>query len=108
MRRYWEDPANYPIDPNRIDLAREFRDDIRGPHGEELRYILHRMRATPVKGKFVLVIVEPYRKWQIGQIRERGKPIQIVDEQIYEDLDQAEWEVFKLRWCELTGQTLRI
>ena len=51
MRRYWEDPANYPIDPNRIDLAREFRDDIRGPHGEELRYILHRMRATPVKGK---------------------------------------------------------
>ena len=108
MRRYWEDPARYPIDPSRIDLAKEFRDNIRGPHSEELRYILHRMRATPVRGKFVLVIVEPYRKWRIGRIGQRGKPIQIVDKKIYEDLDRAEWEVFKLRWRELTGRTLRI
>ena len=108
MYRYWESTASYPVDPERTDLAREFRGNIRGPHSEELRYLLHRMRATPVRGKYVLIVVETFRKWRIGRIGERNQPIEAVDDRIFDNLDEAEWAVFKLRWRDLTGQELRI
>lgn len=108
MRRYWEDAAVYPVDPERTDLALEFKENIRGPHSEELRYILHRMRATPVRGKYILAIVEPFRSWRIARISERGSPIEAVDDRIFTDPSEAEWEVFKMRWVDLTGQELRI
>ena len=109
MRRYWQDPAIYEIDPNRTDLAEEFRNNIRGPHSEELRYVLHRMRALPIKGKYVLLTKTNYREWVIGQLTgRRGEPARVVDERVFNDLDEAEWKVFKLRWRDLTGQELQM
>ena len=106
MHCYWDGAAIFPVNPDRIDLAREFRDNIRGPHGEELRYLLHRMRATPVRGKYVLVVVEAMKAWRIGRIGERNQPIEAVDDRIFDDLDEAEWAVFKLRWRDFTGREL--
>ncbi|MDE0532979.1 MAG: hypothetical protein OXI01_16245 [Albidovulum sp.] len=108
MFRYWEDTAIYPIDPERVDLAREFRNSIRGPHSEELRFLLHRMRATQIRGKYVLVVVETFKMWRIGRITERNQPIEAVDDRIFDSLDEAEWAVFELRWRDLTGQDLNI
>ncbi|MCY4463678.1 MAG: hypothetical protein OXC26_25275 [Albidovulum sp.] len=108
MFRYWEDTAIYPIDPERLDLAREFRSCIRGPHSEDLRFLLHRMRATQIRGKYALVIVKPFKEWRIGRITERNQPIEAVDDRIFDNLDEAEWAVFKLRWKDLTGQDLNL
>ena len=108
MYRYWEDNAIYRIDPERVDLAREYRSRIRGPHSEELRFLLHRMRATQIRGKYVLVVVEPFKKWRIGRITERNQPIEAVDDRVFDNLDEAEWAVFKLRWRDLTGRNLKI
>ncbi len=108
MYRYWEEAAIYPVDPDRTDLAREFRARIRGPHSEELRRLLHRMRATPIRGKYVIVIVEPFRTWRIGRINERNQPVEAVDNRIFDNLDEAEWAVFELRWRDLTGTVLEL
>ncbi|MDE2791783.1 MAG: hypothetical protein OXI81_15370 [Paracoccaceae bacterium] len=108
MYRYWEEAAIYPVDPGRVDLAREFRARIRGPHSEELRNLLHRMRAMPIRGKYVLVVVKPFRSWRIGRIGERNQPIEAVDDRIFDSLDAAEWAVFRLRWRDLTGMELEL
>jgi len=108
MYRYWEGNAIFPVDPERKDLAQEFRNHIRGPHSEELRFLLHRMRATPIRGKYILIVVQDFKKWRIGRISERNQPIEIFDDRIFDDLNEAEWAVFKLRWRDLTGQELSI
>jgi hypothetical protein len=105
------DPADsiWPVDPARLDLAREFRARIRGPHSEDLRRLLHRMRTMPLAGRHVLLVIEPYRRWAIGRLgAQRGAPIERVDNRVFDSLDEAEWEVFRLRWRELTGQLLEI
>jgi len=66
------------------------------------------MRATPIRGKYVLVVVEDFRRWRIGRISERNRPIELVDDRVFDNLDEAEWAVFRLRWHDLTGQELRI
>ncbi|MFK5057847.1 hypothetical protein ACI4AF_28405, partial [Klebsiella pneumoniae] len=50
-----------PATAARLDLAREFRAKIRGPHSEELRALLNRMRWGPLKGCWVLVVADPGR-----------------------------------------------
>jgi hypothetical protein len=105
------DPASsiWPVDPDRLDLAREFRACIRGPHSEDLRRLLYRMRTGPLAGKYVLLVIEPYRQWAIGRLGAmRGAPIERVDNRVFTALDDAEWAVFALRWRDLTGRELSL
>ena len=102
MQPYDERTAIYPVDPARTDLAREFRDNVRGPHGEDLRRVLHRMRSGPLAGKYVLVVRRPGREWVLGQLGpRRGDPVRIHEDQVFHSLDDAEWAVFKRRWQDL-------
>jgi hypothetical protein len=99
--------AHYPVDGSHADLAAEFRSAIRGPHSDALRRVLQRMRAGPLAGKYVAVVRVPFREWVIGRLSgERGKPVEIVDGTVYRSLDALEWDVFRLRWKELTGVDL--
>ena len=103
------DPATsiWPADPQRTDLAAEFRAHVRGPHSEDLRRLLYRMRTLPLAGKLVLLVVEPYRQWAIGRLGpRRGDPVERVDNRVFTSLDEAEWAVFRMRWQALTGQDL--
>lgn len=105
------DPAMsvWPVDPARLDLAREFKANIRGPHSEDLRRLLYRMRTGPLAGKHMLLVIEPYRQWAIGRLgSQRGAPITRVDNRVFTSLNDAEWAVFELRWRELTGQALEL
>ena len=109
MRRYDIYPVSYNIDPKRTDLAREFRDNIGGPHSEELRYVLHRMRGMPIARKYVLIVQEPFRRWKIGQLSgNRGDPVTSVGNKEFTSLEDAEWEIFRLRWQEITGEPLEL
>lgn len=109
MQPYDSATAIWPVDADRLDLAREFKANIRGPHSEALRRLLYRMRSGPLAGKHVLLVVEPYRQWAIGHLGcARGAPIERVDERVFASLDAAEWAVFELRWRDLTGRDLKL
>src|ERR1700722_17254292 len=102
--------AHWPVDASRLDLVEEFRRKPRGPNGDELQKLLHRMRWSgdpEADGRYVLVVVEPGRRWVLGRLpRLRGKPVELLSNQVFTSIAEAEWEVFKRRWEALTGQPL--
>ena len=62
MLLYDPDGARFTFDGSRMDLAREYRDRPRGPFSPELQKVLDRMRTTPMKGRYALIVVKPYRE----------------------------------------------
>jgi hypothetical protein len=105
MRPFDPTIAAFPIDPSRVDLAREFQDNVRGPHSGDLRRVLNRMRGGPMPGKYVLVVLSPGREWVLAQLpARRGDPIQVHEDVVFTSLDDAEWSVFRLRWRDITGE----
>lgn len=99
--------AHWPVDPARLDLVEEFRRKPRGPHSDELQKLLHRMRWSGVGRRYVLVTLEPNRRWMLGRLPgRRGAPVETFPNRVFTSLADAEWAVFALRWEALTGQTL--
>jgi hypothetical protein len=98
----------FRIDPTALHLAREFRQQPVGRRSAGLEQVLNLLRSGPVKGKYCLVCIEPYRRWMLAQISgERGVPPLLHENRIFTSLEDAEWEIFKLRWQETTGHELR-
>ena len=109
MHVYDPDTSIFPIDPARTDLAREFRDNVRGPHSPDLQRVLDRMRTGPLAGKYVLLCREPEREWVLAQLTgERGEALRVHEDAVFHSLEDAEWAVFQRRWRELTGVTLSL
>ncbi|HEY8612770.1 MAG TPA: hypothetical protein VIL69_15975 [Roseomonas sp.] len=99
--------AHWPVDPARLDLVEEFRARPRGPHGDELQKLLHRMRWSGVGRRYVLIVIEPNRRWMLGRMPgKRGAPIETFPNRVFTDLAEAEWAVFVMRWEALTGQRI--
>lgn len=99
--------AHWEVDPDRTDLVEEFRRNPKGPHSDELRKLLHRMRWSGVGGRYVLIVQEPGRRWMLGRLPERrGQPVEQFRNQVYTDLARAEWDVFRIRWQALTGREI--
>ncbi|MGI9332496.1 MAG: hypothetical protein ACR2RL_05000 [Gammaproteobacteria bacterium] len=108
MHTYDPGASIYTIDPTRTDLAAEFKANIRGPHSEELRRVLHRMRTTPLAGRYCVIVKEPFKEWIVGRLSgKRGEPPEIFEDRVFTSLDDVEWEVFRLRWLQLTGKALK-
>ena len=62
-----------------------------------------------MKGRFVLLVVEPFYKFQLARLSgERGVPPEPVPGAIYHTMAEAEWDIFKRRWVELTGQPVTV
>ena len=102
-------PSHYPVDPERVDLARQFRERPLGPHSPDLQHIVNRMRWSPLAGRHVLVTRVPYREWVLATLTGRRGDGPVIDEkQVFHTLADAEWAVFKLRWQAITGRTLDI
>lgn len=99
----------YRIDPKRDrEFAEEFRRNPVGHHSPGLQRVLTVLRGLPLEGKHVLVCTKPHREWQLATLTgERGKPVKLVKGKVYRSLEEAEWDVFKIRWRAVTGDTLR-
>lgn len=96
--------AIHAWDGTRMDLAAEYRRSPRGPFSLELQRILDRMRMTPMKGRYALVILEPFRRWGLVRLAgERGVAPSPVEGVEFASMAEAEWDIFKRRWKELTG-----
>ena len=87
-----------------MDLALEYRTSPRGPFSPELQRILDGMRMTPVKGRYALVAIEPFKRWGLVRLSGiRGVPPSPVEGVVYSSMADAEWDLFKRRWKALTG-----
>ena len=109
MLLYDPDSSIYNIDGTRMDLAKEYRDNLRGPFSSELQKILDKMRTTPLKGRFALIIIKPFEEFGLARLSgKRGVPPIPIEGKKYYSMAEAEWDIFKLRWHELTGKTITI
>jgi hypothetical protein len=76
-------------------------------HSPGLQRVLNVMRGGPKACKYVLVTREPFKRWVLARLSDgRGGSVEIMKDQEFTDLKNAEWTVFKLRWQEQTGQVL--
>lgn len=100
----------YEIDPDRVDLAREFRANIYGRHSGELQRVLNRMRMGEHAGRYVLIAEDrTATSWLLARLGpRRGDPPIPVPGYRFASAAEAEWTVFKLRWKELTGRELAV
>jgi hypothetical protein len=98
------------IDPIRdLPLAQEFHDSPIGHHSANLQRVLNVLRGGPLKGKYVLVCTVPHKEWQLAILSgERGKPVTVVPDTFFDDLKQAEWDIFRRRWEAHTAEILAI
>jgi branched-chain amino acid transport system permease protein len=103
-------PASiYKIDPEKDRIyAEEFRRTPVGHHSPGLQRVLNVFRGEPLRGKYVLVCTKPHEEWQLARLSgERGKPPQF-ENKFYRSLEEAEWDVFKRRWKDFTGEELKL
>jgi len=98
----------FEFDPNRTDLAREFKAKPFGEHSPDLQYLLNLMRAPGERPFYMLVATEPHRRWTLA-VKTPGdlEPPRLTNT-VFESLEAAEWAVFKLRWKALAGAELEL
>ena len=105
-----EAPSNpgFRIDPERdIALAREFMAAPAGLHSPNLQRLLRAMRGGPVEGKYALLTTRPGHEWTLMQLSgSRDVPPTVLEDCVFDDLDEAERVVFRLRWKQHTGREL--
>ncbi|MGH8056101.1 MAG: N,N-dimethylformamidase beta subunit family domain-containing protein [Candidatus Entotheonellia bacterium] len=97
----------HPIDPTRLDLAREFKHNPTGPHSPELQTLLKLLRWEPIAGRFL--VVQPRRDgpWHLARTTgPKGHPLELFYSHAYQTLAQAHWALFRKRWAQHTGQAL--
>ena len=95
--------------PNEVEARciEEFRKTPIGHHSPELQVILNELRGQPMEDKFCLVCTKPNREWQLARTSGvRGKPVKMLSKK-FTSLEDAEWYVFKQRWKQLRGETIR-
>jgi len=99
--------ASWVIDTSRRDLIDEFRRAPIGRHSPDLRLLLNRMRMSEGANAYILVCTRPHQEWRLARkSTRRGGAVTLVAGHIFHTPEEAEWAVFKLRWQELTGESL--
>jgi hypothetical protein len=99
----------FRIEPPHRTLAAEFKARPFGPHSGELHRLLNLMRAQPLPGRYALVTLVPHREWRLARLGPaRSGEIEIVEGVRYRSPEEAEWDVFKRRWHDITGEPLGV
>ncbi|MEM7168631.1 MAG: hypothetical protein AAF530_00555 [Pseudomonadota bacterium] len=99
--------SRYQITTEDLKYAAEFKANPLGVASPGLQRIMNLLRGGPKEGKYVLIVQEPFRQWVLGRLpAERGQGVEILKDQLFTDLAEAEWEVFKRRWQAHGGQNL--
>ena len=99
--------SRYRLTDDDLQHAREFRKNPLGVPSPGLQRVLNLLRGGPKSGKYVLITTDPFKRWVLGRLpAERGQGVEVLEDVVFTDLAEAEWEVFKLRWQMHTGQDL--
>ncbi len=98
----------YDIDPNRIELAQEFKAKPFGEHSPDLQYLLNLMRKPGLEPFHVLVMSAGGERWTLALMQAGAKGPPQLTNTVFPSLEAAEWHVFRLRWQALTGRELPV
>lgn len=99
--------GRYIIDATDLPYAREFLHAPIGYHSPGLQRVLNLMRGASSAFKYVLVIEQRYSRWRLGKLPlRRGAPVELIEDVHYSDLLEAERDIFRRRWRDLTGEDL--
>ena len=80
-------------------LSEEFRTTPIGEYSLDLQHVLNVFRGSPDKIKYGLVCTKDHEEWMLVMMPdERGAPVRVLENKVYTRLEDAEWEVFNLRW----------
>jgi hypothetical protein len=91
------------------ELYREFCRLPIGAHSPNLQFVLQHFRKSSLRGKYVLVALEPHRRWQLARLTGvRGDCVRVNEDVVFIKIEDAERHVFRLRWLEMTGQELAV
>lgn len=97
----------YEIDPSRTDLVEEFRNKPGGPYSAELTLVVNRLRLMPMADRHILVCTQRGRQWTLAKMpSQRGVKLELFEDRVFEDYYEGAWEVFRLRWQTVTGESL--
>ena len=83
----------------------EFKSNPVGLHSDGLMRVLNKMRGEDIAGKYVVVCTKPFEEWRLAEMQGRGKPLKYHDV-TFNNMNDAEWEIFKRRWERHTGEKL--
>jgi hypothetical protein len=99
--------ARYVLTAADLPYAREFLAQPFGYHSPGLQRVLNLMRGLGPRGKYVILCIEPYRRWALARLpTHRGEPIERCAGVEYHDLATAERDVFVRRWNDLGGPSM--
>ena len=80
-------------------LSEEFRTTPIGEYSLDLQRVLNFFRGSPTKVKYGLVCRKDHQEWALAMMPdERGAPVEVFEDKVFQRLEDAEWEVFNLRW----------
>ena len=97
----------YGIDAARTDLAEEFRNNPLGPYSAELSLVVNRLRVMPMADRHILVCTQRGSQWTLARMpTERGAKLELFKDRVFSSYEDALWEVFRMRWETLTGESL--
>ena len=97
----------YEIDPSRTDLIEEFRNNLYGPYSPELNLVVNRLRLMPLGDRHILVCTKSGREWMLAKMpSRRGAAVQLFKDRTFTNYDEGIWEVFRMRWETVTGESL--
>ena len=95
--------SRYRIEPGDLAYAQEFLAAPVGYHSPGLQRLLNLMRGTGHAFKYVLITEERHKRWSLARLPAgRGTRPEPVPGVIYTDLLEAERDVFRRRWHDLT------
>jgi len=85
----------------------EFRKKPIGAHSPGLQRLLNVMRIDRGGVQYILVCRRRFAEYVIGRMpTNRAEPIEIEDDLVFSTREAAEWEMFRRRWREHTGEDI--
>ena len=97
----------YEIDPSRTDLVEEFRNNPDGPYSPELNLVVNRLRVMPMADRHILVCTKKGCEWMLAKMpSKRGAALELFKDRIFTNYNEGVWEVFRMRWETVTGESL--
>ena len=97
----------YKVSEADQSVVEEFLKKPIGHHSSHLQRVLNVIRGENAKDKYVLICTKPNKEWMLGLLPgERGKPVKLLHDQIFTNIEEAEREIFRRRWKKYVGQDL--
>ncbi len=97
----------YKINPEDKHLVEEFKANPIGLHSADLQKLLNVFRGAAMDNKYALLCTKPHEEWVLAQLPAgRGGKLHVHHNRVFHSIEEAEWEIFKMRWKHYTGETL--